>query len=388
MAIIYCDIAERGAGSGYFGLGDVTGTAAFQNSVVRSGAYAFQSNPVGGATGWLYASQLNFNAVRQGMVRNYTESGPTNGIFIRFYFNWATKPAANDEEIYRTNNSSNVPVLRLLLKSNATLELLDRTGASLGTTAALTSGTWYCIEINCNKGAAAAFELRIDGVTILSGTADQGTVDLGATFFGKFSNRNGQTINVYYDDILQRNDTWCGPGRIVNLRPDANGTFSAWTAGTGASDYQEIDEIPPDDDTSYIANTAVANTSSTFNMQSASALGVSGTIQAVAPWLTLRDIVAGGPRTAFRLKSGGTTTGDLLAMTTSGVSTGYLSFMDIIPLDPNTGLPWTIAAINALEVGVVNINANITRVTNIGLLVIFNDEDGNRVPLLPVLGAG
>jgi hypothetical protein len=387
VAIIYVDNSERGAGTGYFGIGEMTGSSSYQSGVVRTGAYALQANPAGAATGCLNAGQLNLNAVRQGMSRTFQEAGPTNTVYTRFYFYWATKPAANDEEIYRMNNSAGQASLRLLLRSTGDLELLDVTGASLGTTAVLTAATWYRIEVEANVGAAAAYELRIDGITILSGTANQGGSNFFFNSFGKFANRNGQTIDVYYDDMLVDDAVFPGPGRIINLRPDANGTFSAWTAGTGASDFNEIDEIPPDDDTSYIANTAVASTISTFNFQSAATGGITGAIQAVCPWLTLRDIVAGGPRTRFKVISGATTD-DAFAMTTSGVTTGYLSFFNIMLLDPDTGLPWTIAALNAIQAGVENLNTDITRVTNFGLFVAFNDEDGQRVPLLPLLGAG
>lgn len=365
---------------------------AYQTATVRSGLYALQVNPVGGAIGWISWGKLGDPTITSSALtnRNYNSSGspvPTS-LFVRTYFQWLTKPAANDEEIMRVSVSTGAPALRVLLKSTGALEILDSTGASLGIGATiLASGTWYRLELNANQGVASAFELRIDGVTELAGIANGTANNLALAILGKFTNRNGQTINVFYDDFVVDDAVWPGPGSVVNLRPDANGTFAQWTAGTGPSDFTQIDEIPVDNDTTYIASPAGGGAPeiSTFNMQSCASQSIFGGIKAIQPWISWRRTVGIFASGRFRLISGATTNDSVL----TNVVNAYRANYNIFNLDPNTGLPWTVAALNAVQHGPwTNDTAVSSRCTGIGIFVDFDDTILGSRPLLPLLGAG
>lgn len=390
MAIITFQSWEFGNTNGQFMLENFAGTFSFQTAVVRSGLYAQRVNPAGAAVGWVSSGKLGNPAITSDALTNraYTTAGspiPTS-LFIRTYFQWLTKPAANDEEILRVAfNTGGSPTLILLLRSDAKLQLLDSTGTSLGVGATiLTTGVWYRIELNANKGAAAAYELRINGVTELSGSANQTANDMALVILGKRVNRNGQTIDVYYDDFVVEDSIFPGPGRVLNIRPIANSTPQQWTAGTGTSGFAEIDEIPVDDDTTYIQNPGVgSNDISLFTFDTT---GISGKTKAIQPWCSWRRLAGNAATSKIELISGATTVDSVL----TNILTVYRANYTIFALDPNTGLPWKKAALTALRVGprMFN-NSDSTRCTGVGIFVAFNDEEpGDGQPLLPLLGAG
>jgi len=390
--ICLCDW-EMGTLLGNFMIEDTSVTnISYQSAVVRSGAYACRVNPVGAALGWNSYGKQGDPAIDTSSLtnRSYTSFGvaPTS-IWIRTYFQWLTKPAANDEQILSVTFNGTNSTIALLLRSDGALQLIDSTGASLGVGATiLASGTWYRIELNANKGVAAAYELRIDGVTELSGIANQTALDMFTVIIGKRINRNSQTIDVYYDDFVVDDATWPGPGAVLNLRPDANGTFTAWASGTGASDFTQVDEIPTDGDTSYIANNGLGavEVPSTFNYQSCASVGIFGGIKAVQPWCDWRTIAV-NMQAFFRLISGATTVNSAVTRVLTVYRKGY----NIYTLDPNTGLAWTVAGVNAVQHGVVIPAPNagtIYRATGLGLFVDFDDTILGGTSLLACLGAG
>lgn len=358
----------------------------YQTAVVRSGTYAFRSNPAGAAIGWIGWGRIGDPTVDTSALTNRglaSYAGNPTSVFIRTYFQWLTKPAANNEEIMAItfNDTGNNATIIVTLRSDQRLQVFDSAGVSVGIGATvLASGTWYRIEFNGNKGVAAPFELRIDGVTELSGVANQTALDMALTVLGKRANRNGQSVDFYYDDFITDSSDWPGPGRILNLKPTANGTFTEWSAGTGASGFAEIDEIPVDDDTSYIAVVTAVPKTSTFFYTPA---GVSGVVKAIQPWCSWRT-TGGGGDCRIRVISGVTTDDSVVTRTGAAYRANY----NLYNINPNTGLPWTKPQITLAQMGPRTAVNDSHRCTGAGIFVAFDDEAGGGAILLPVLGAG
>jgi hypothetical protein len=141
------------------------------------------------------------------------------------------------------------------------------------------------------------------------------------------------------------------PGVGLVLRPFRNGTdqnFSLYP-DTGEQAFQDVDEIIPDDDTSYVYNASNPGEAVTFQIDPV-LIPVSSPHRITGIWLLLRvkgDGAAFSPR--FRLH-GRLYDGDELAPAGAAWQTFYLWF----PQNVFGWRPWTSSDLLDLEVGLVN----------------------------------
>jgi hypothetical protein len=239
----------------------LTGTASIQSSVVRTGGYALRSNPTGsgGGSGTLWGLDASGLPVVHSLTTYY----------MRFYFRYAIKPAAGNEMIAAIDGDSSAKfqsALLLRLNSDGTLAAYRSRGnyltaGLLGTgSAVLSQDTWYRIEMMRSSTAHAPWEVRVNGVTDISGSDGPSVITSGAFTLGKAGNANSQTVDFFYDDVVISNSGFPGAGAVIALHPD--GTIADdWSIGAGSgSDYQQIDETTPDGDTTYLVASVVGST--------------------------------------------------------------------------------------------------------------------------------
>jgi len=188
MATVFINGFELGTTAAVTSL---SGTASIQATTKRTGTYALQVNPTTTATGFV-------------QVRGYDSStgedvsANTATLYVQFYFRYGTKPAANSEEILVARSTGSTDKFSLRLRSDGLIEAFDSAAASLGTcTTVLAADTWYRIACQIGTGAAAAYDVRINGTSELSGTGNLTTSNHNLIRLGKATDRNGQTINVY-----------------------------------------------------------------------------------------------------------------------------------------------------------------------------------------------
>jgi hypothetical protein len=136
-------------------------------------------------------------------------------------------------------------------------------GVTVATSTEVASiSTWYCMEVYYKIDAVAGvFTLRIDGNQVCTFSGD--TLVASDTDFDNVWWRNGTTGTLgfdYIDDIAFNDtaggadDSWVGPGRIVKITPNGNGTANEWTGsdGNAVDNYLLVDEYPLDSDTTYV----------------------------------------------------------------------------------------------------------------------------------------
>lgn len=332
-----------------------SGTVSIDASVRRSGAFALRAHPAGAATGHVH---LNKRAA-DGVVT------PLNlaTIYARAYVLFTTLPAAGSEEILTCDNLFTARKFSVRVTSAGKLQAYDKTGtAQMGSDGAttLTTGRWYCLEVSIATGAAAAWEVRIDGRAELSGTGNLTTSNAGRFQLGKEVDRNGQSIDVHYDDVAIDDAAYPGPARIVRLAPNAAGSTTQWTG-----DYTDVDEVPHDSDSTYLT-TSVSGDVELVNLEGCADQGISGILRTAMSFAVVRDE---GGTSAFRLRLRSSGTSD----NTANLNTGnaYSSIAKVYETDPNTGGAWTAAAIDALQVGVVANAAVAHRCTMMCVFVEF-----------------
>lgn len=244
----------------------VTGVAAIESTIVRTGSFSLKVAPASGAAG-------SFD-----MLPSTTWGATAYG---RAYIRITSLPS----------------LARLLwggtirLDAAGTLSVMNGVSVVGTSTTALTdTSRWYCVEYG-NIGGTC--ELRIDQKTEVTGAT---AVNFTGGFFGT-SDTVAATYTAYFDDVIRDNADFPGPGAVVLLKPTADSAGgTGWTLGTGTAlggnGFTAVDNTPPTgvadlavgSDPKQIRNaTSNANTNYDATMQTYSAAGVSGVVTTVWP---------------------------------------------------------------------------------------------------------
>lgn len=270
-----------------------------------------------------------------------------------FAFKPVTLPASNSEEFaILFGGMSNAAILRI--NSSGIILLYAGDGTTLVATGThpLTAGNWYYIEIKTTSGNA--YEVRINGTTEFSGTATG--IGVGVRLdLGKGTNRNSQTVYYLYDDVYIDDADFLATTtafpEVKILVPNAAGTYSGWTNGTGTT-YAEVDEVPPDADgvdATYIQCTGSDDDKAhTFRFQSCDTGGINDSVRAIEVFVWARTLStsgnsAVGVRTVYGILEDSTTPLELL-LAYQGLHRCY----DKVYV---SNVAWTRSNINAQEVG-------------------------------------
>lgn len=325
-----------------------SGTVSVQSTVKRTGGYAFRSNPTTTAAG-------------NGVIRKMTTDGSktnlnASALWVGFGFRVDTLPASASEEFAKVTPSSGTHP-RFRITSAGKIAVYGDTTLLATGTAVLTTGVWYWIEFRVNTTAGGTYEVRVDGPVDINGTyatgfgGGAGAATFTQMLVGKIINRNGNSVDFFYDDIAISDSAYPGTGEVRILKPNATGNYTAWTNGAGTAPTN-VAEVPHDSDTGYITS-STSGQAETEALDSASTGGIVGTIQTVKSVVIVRD-EAVGSSVSLRTRSS-TTDQDL---TGYPPGTTYFVLAKMNDTDPATGSAWTTGGLDSLEIGVLN-NANV-----------------------------
>lgn len=346
-----------------------SGTRSISSAQARTGTYAFRSSPAS-AAGYQAAVFLGTGLADQ-------------NVYARFYLYIASMPLAGTP-IFEVTNSSGFTICGFLLKTDGTVQLYSFTGSGdpnsvanqIGSPSpALSTGGWYRLEVECQQQSdddvvAAA---RLDGTQFASGTkAGNNTDGIWAVYMGVDVTGWGltTTADLYFDDVAV-NDTsgtaqtsWPGTGKLAISRPNVGGDTNpdgcnnTSPCGTPANAYLELDEVTPDDATSFI-DLDTTNAIGDFGMQDSSALGIDSydTVSLIDVGYRAREEASIATQFKTRLKStsGGSVDestqvdlGDTNWRTNQSATTAFIN-RHVSYLDPTTGIAWTPTGTNSLD---------------------------------------
>lgn len=136
----------------------------------------------------------------------------------------------------------------------------------------------------------------------------------------------------------------------LTIRPNAPGDLSQWTPFGAVANWECVDDAGAHDgDTTYVRayNTPIFNPEDLYHIQNIS-LGIGEVIENVTIFGYLKDKAFGYGQFKFILKTGGVISYDAAVKHTS---LNYELFSSSFPLNPVTGLAWTEADINNLQIG-------------------------------------
>jgi hypothetical protein len=351
-----------------------TAGATITNTQIRGGAFSGHIVPSGAG---------------QSFVAKYATATTAGPIFVRAYINVAAFPTTNHGILLAYDGGSNA-ACAVVLNHAGSLSLIDGGGSpvTIGTSGTISTGVWYCVEMTYNA-STLALEARLDGIVFASGNGV--TVNSSnQVLFGTLS--ADATLDIYYDDAAVNDSTgahqtsYPGPGAVTVAHPNNAGESTQWTkAGSSpaATNWQSVNEFPPDDGTTYVARTTTTNKTDWYLLDDSKNIGINANSIINVVSVGFRGGATSTTATARDLKlqletqSGGTAvqSADLFVnvngwVTNSVGLTGGVS-VAVDPLvtytDPQAGGSWTFPLFTNARVGIVTTTSSVNeiRVSNV-----------------------
>lgn len=318
------------------------GTYEVSASAGRDSDYGFRAYPTTTATGYTNLA---------------TPSTSTGGnaefdlatLYCSFDFKIVTLPGSGAEEFWCSKTASGSSY-KLSCRINSSGNVVVYVGGTtlLATgTAALSTGTWYRVNVKSPTGTNVAWEVTVDNGTVesLSGTCTSANNNARVAV-GKSVDRSSQTVDFYYDNMLVGDSAYADQGaRIKLMSPDGDGTNTAWTIGSGSgAEWTIVDDLPVAGATDYLVSTGTSGDESGVTLESTTTAGISGTI-VVAKYMTYSRTQSGTGSFKMRIRSGSNTI-DLITLAPGNTGTAYAQ-MSVN--DPATSAAWTTSGLDSAE---------------------------------------
>lgn len=218
------------------------------------------------------------SATFKGFVYQFLAANGVGPYYVQFWIYIVTAPSANTT-IAGLQQNGGFENLTTVLTTTRTLELFTQDGAvQIGSaSSAIPLNTWTCIEMKMDDSPATGSkvgELRVNQVvTATSSTLTSTNYTAGVDTFNVGGNLEGEgatTFSVQFDDIAINdsttsfNNTYAGGSQLLRYSPNAAGdsnTFATNVGGTagGANNFTRVDEVTPDNATSYNASITAAS---------------------------------------------------------------------------------------------------------------------------------
>lgn len=354
----------------------VTGSPTIQTSIVRSGTYAMRSNPTG-ATAFVEYTYGSSNSV---------------AAYVRFFIYIATATDALDKIFQFGGSSPGIDEVSIRMNSDRTLELWNDAGvgSQLGSNSdALNTDQWHMIEVFWDASSGTSTEARLDGVSFASGNA---TGSAAGVVFAKFGCVTTTTADLYFDDIAINDDSgsfqnsWPGEGGIIHLRPNAAGDDEQWVF-----DYDRIDEVTPDDGSTFIAHN-ILNQTAEFNLDATPTdLASDATVNVVQVGTRFHGSASSSNASfVLRIKatSGGTVeessaiTPPNTTWVTNAIAAPRNYHMTLYDLPGSSTDAWTKTTLDTAQIGVriSTQNTNNVDISTMWLLVDYTAGEGEPEP--------
>lgn len=267
---------------------------------------------------------------------------------VHFAFKRTTNPTS-DVSILLLQDGATVQVSLYLKTATHLLELRRSTSTMLQTgTTSIQNNTWYHVQLKVTIADAGSCTVKLNSIDeiVFSGDTKQ-SANAYASIVALYTNGAGPYI--YYDDYIlldgqgAANNDFAGDLRVYHKLPNGAGNYAQWTPSAGAN-YQNVDENPPDSDTTYNSSSTAAQKDS-FAFSSA---GLTGTVAGVMCLYRVRKDDAGGRTIRRLIRIGGT---DYFGDTLPGISDSYTYQEEVVEQDPSTTAAWADSGVDVPEYG-------------------------------------
>lgn len=353
------------------------------STTVRSGGFAGRVSSLISGTNQRFRCQ-------------FKAAGNNGPFYFRFYFRAATFPSA-ENRIFALSSSATTGtgVAALITVDNSgALRLYDNIGSIGSASSALSTGTWYRIEVLFDRTASAGSQVLralIDGVQFAGATNRTLGNSILDAYYGGNLNSEAQTTGDWFFDDIAINDSagsnqngFPGSGKVIHLKPNAAGdanSFAVQVGGTAgsANNYTRVNEVPPDDATSYNGSAVLAQ-EDLFNVTD-SGIGAQDIVNMVAVGVRFADLVGADATAAFKVEiiktSGGTKiqSSALVPNSTtwkSNAAATPLIFPIITYADPD-GDSWEKTTLDSMQIGyaLTAINVQTIAISNVYAIIDY-----------------
>lgn len=227
----------------------VQSNTVISTTLPRSGSYGIEQTPASALQtyyGYQFASAAG--------------NGP---FYLRGYFRINTSPSGTTGIMTLDNSATpTTSIASIQIDTNEQLILRDEDGQIGSNSSAIALDTWHMIELMVDLtggGGSHVVRARLNGVEFAAATDRNLSAGVNHFFVGSdVDNNSAANAGIYYWDDIALNDStgsfensYPGSEQYKHLKPNATGDNEDWT-----NDYTNIDEITPDDVTTYIEGTA------------------------------------------------------------------------------------------------------------------------------------
>lgn len=278
------------------------------------------------------------------------------GVAVRVWMSSLPSSNNNRNAIFDMRTAANEYRYRVIIEPNGAVSVYYATTTNPGTPSdpaclattvvpAIFTNSWLHFEFKINF-TSGEFELRREGSMLLSGT--HGSPPGGTCGNIAFANSGVSTTGrtnfwikdlVIWDNSGTENNDFVGPVAVFRL-PLNEDVSSGWSRTSGSSDYQLLDEIPPNDaDYIYAPDDPLpAPSIMGFDSLPDYIVGVRAIMTLVRAWKT-----DGGDA---NLQVSLISNGDEDAGADRNISTTPTYWWDISEISPDTTDPWTPLEVN------------------------------------------
>ena len=273
-----------------------------------------------------------------GMSMYWPSVGSGSGLFFAFTDNQGSLASVGTQlELWGGGGQTYVSV-----KAN---------GVEIGrTSSTITYDTWHWLELKATFApTGGTWEIRLNELVIGSGTGNTSTT--GNSYAnGWWLSVVGSTTS-YYDDWVILDTTgpapyndYLGDCVIECLLPAGPGAHTDFTSSNSNPDWQNVDDVPQDGDTSYV----VSNVVGAMDTYVPSTIAAGGSTMAMQVVATARRADVGAHNAAVVVRSAGT---DVVSSNLFAPTVEYLCYSDIFLTD-SLGALWQAGTIQTAEFGI------------------------------------
>jgi hypothetical protein len=242
--------------------------------------------------------------------------------------------------------------LRFLISASGFLEVRRGDGTVLGTGAILFPDlTWVFLELHFTiSDTIGVIDSKINGVTDLA-LSGKDTKNTANAFVNQITLNTGGGAAMRLDDIVvsdtttAQNNTWPTDTKLTGLIPNAVGDITqlARFGADSGTNWGQVDDRPPNDATDGVQS----STLNQYDLYNIPDLTGYGSVQAATLWLRAQKDDAGSALIAPMIKSGAVEN----QAADIALPTSWSYLQKVYNLDPTDSAAWTVAKINALQIG-------------------------------------
>ena len=264
-------------------------------------------------------------------------------------------PSSSPHSMFRFNNTAGTNLVTVSLNVNGTLTIACG-GQSATTVAPITNVQYHFIELRYTaKNTGGICELRVDEAVVATITGDTTTStedDIAIFSFG----HNGSNAPLYlFDDLYilnasgTTNNGYLGDSRITTLVANLDGTNNDFAPSTGSLNFEMVDEVIMDSDTTHVESGLVGAQEDYDNESFSDRAITPGTIFGVQVANATKRTNVGALRYQNEMTVAGVQYTDAIEYTAG--QTAY--FVTVLPFDtdPSDSGAWTEAKVAACGSG-------------------------------------